>query len=256
MMRLLTRLFTAHEGDRLGPLRFIDYRRATRHPLPCLFFLIPLLAAYEVGIWCTPTGDALRNGADHWLRRGLEACGLPQLYWAPALVGVFFLAWSWYRRHDLPDDLQGVCVGMAIESLAFGLGLWVLSRSTGTLTHWLLPLAVPTADADRPFLQVVTYVGAGIYEEVLFRLLLYSGLVVLLRPLFSRWLSLPLAAVLSALLFAAAHHAGPHGQPYSDHVFVFRVLAGVYFASLYQLRGFGIAVGTHVCYDVLVGVRM
>jgi membrane protease YdiL (CAAX protease family) len=255
MMTLLTRLFTIRPGDRLGPLRFIDYRRATRHPLPCLFFLIPLLAAYEVGIWYVPAGEALRNGADHWLRRGLESCGLPQLYWAPALVGLVFLAWSWLRRDELPDDLPGVCVGMAIESLAFGLGLWVLSRSTGTLTHWL-QLAVPAADGDRAFLQVVTYIGAGIYEEVLFRLLLFSGLLMVLRLVFSRWLSLPLAALLSALLFAAAHHAGPYGEPYSDQVFVFRVLAGLYFAALYQLRGFGIAVGAHVSYDVLVGVRM
>ena len=58
----------------------------------------------------------------------------------------------------------------------------------------------------------------------------------------------------SALLFSAAHHVGPYGEAFNHSVFLFRTLAGLYFALLYQLRGFGIAVGTHTCYDVLVGV--
>ena len=38
--------------------------------------------------------------------------------------------------------------------------------------------------------------------------------------------------------------------------FLFRVLAGLYFTAIYQFRGFGIAVGAHACYDVLVGIHM
>lgn len=238
----------------IGPLRFIDYRQATQHPLPCLFFLLPLLVAYEVGIWSMPASELARNGADSWLRGALESFGLPQLYWAPALVACFFLAWSWLRRDDLPDDVFGVCVGMAIESLAFGLALWVLFQSMGPLAE-LVRLTV-SPDPGGAFHRVVTYVGAGIYEEVLFRLLLYSGLVFLFR-LLQMWslLAMVLAAGVSALLFSAAHHAGPYGEPFDDQVFFFRALAGVYFAALYQLRGFGIAVGAHVFYDVLAGVK-
>jgi membrane protease YdiL (CAAX protease family) len=63
-----------------------------------------------------------------------------------------------------------------------------------------------------------------------------------------------LAAAGSAALFSAAHHVGPHGQPYSNYLFLFRLAAGLYFALLYQLRGFGIAVGAHACYNVMVSV--
>lgn len=234
-----------------GPLRFVDYRRATQHPLPCLFFLLPLLIAYEVSVWYVPAGEAMRNGADSWLRWCLDFCGLSQLYWAPVFVACFFLAWSWLRRDDVPDDLPGVCVGMAIESLTFGLGLWVLYHSLGTFLH----LSVGSAETGCTFQRIVTYIGAGIYEEVLFRLLLYSALVFVFR-FFRMWplLAMVLAAATSAVFFSAAHHAGPYGEPFNDQVFLFRALAGIYFAALYQARGFGIAVGAHVCYDVLVGL--
>src|SRR5262249_43937158 len=69
------------------------YLGASRHPWPCLLFVLPLLLAYEVGVvWLGGTQpDALRNGADTWLRWGLETFGLTQLYCAPALVALLFL---------------------------------------------------------------------------------------------------------------------------------------------------------------------
>src|SRR5205085_1386093 len=66
--------------------------------------------------------------------------------------------------------------------------------------------------------------------------------------------ALALAAVASATLFSSAHHWGPHGQAYSNYLFLFRLVAGLYFALLYHARGFGIAVGAHACYNVMVSV--
>jgi membrane protease YdiL (CAAX protease family) len=103
--------------------------------------------------------------------------------------------------------------------------------------------------------QVVTYLGAGIYEEALFRLALFSVVLGLLRRVeVSGLLALPVAAAATAVLFALAHHVGPYGEPYSTDRFLFRLAAGVYFALIYQLRGFGIAVGAHACYNVMVSV--
>ena len=62
------------------------------------------------------------------------------------------------------------------------------------------------------------------------------------------------AGAVSATVFAAAHNLGPYGEPFHARAFLFRALAGLYFALLYALRGFGIAVGAHAGYDVLVGV--
>ncbi len=233
------------------------YITATRHPWPCLLFLLPLLAAYEGGVvWLGGTNpEALRNGADTWLHWGLEAFGLSQLYWPPGLIALVFLAWSWQRRRDQPDDLIELLIGMALESMVFAGGLLALSRSVGPLLD-RLGIALDLAPAaDQALANVITFVGAGIYEEVLFRLALFGGLFWLLRRLEMPFLlAFPIAGLTAAVLFAAAHHAGPYGEAFDGYVFFFRTLAGLYFTLLFQLRGFGVAVGTHACYDVLVGV--
>jgi hypothetical protein len=232
------------------------YLAATRHPWPCLIFLLPLLAVYEGGIWWLggKQPEALRNGADTWLHWGLEAFGLAEMYWAPVLVGLLFVLWSWVRWSDRPDGLAGIWAGMAFESLLYASGLLGLSRALGPALDGLGIIGAASPPAGRGLAQVVTYVGAGIYEEMLFRLLIFGGTVWALRQ---AAVPVPLAvgasAAGAALLFSAAHHAGPYGEPYTAYVFVFRTVAGLYFTVVYQLRGFGVAVGAHAWYDVLAG---
>jgi membrane protease YdiL (CAAX protease family) len=237
-------------------IRRSTYVVATRHPWSCFLFLLPLLAAYEGGVWLLGGAQApnLRNGADTWMRWALDYFGLSQLYWAPLLIAGVFVGWSILRRRDRPADILGVETGMAIESIAFAVGLWAISRGLGPLLE-RFGISLQIAPTHTALGQVLTYVGAGIYEELLFRLLLYSGLLVLLRWLrVSLFLAVIIAALTSSALFSAAHHIGPYGEPFDNYVFVFRMFAGLYFALLYQLRGFGISVGAHACYDVVVGV--
>lgn len=235
------------------------YFSATRHPWVCLLFLIPLLAAYEGGVlWLGgDQADRLRNGADAWLRWGLELFGADHVLAAPGVVLLVMLAWSWWRWADRPDDPVTAVFGMAFESCLFAVVLWQFSRNFGPLLDGLgvrLHLAQVTVQA-APLAKILTFIGAGIYEEVLFRLGLFLGLYVVLRvALLPTPVALVVAAVGAALAFAAAHHVGPYGEPVRADYFVFRVCAGLYFTLLFILRGFGIAVGAHVGYDVLVGV--
>jgi hypothetical protein len=234
------------------------YLMATRHPWPCLLFLLPLLLVYEAGVvWLGGARpETLRNGADTWLRWGLDAFGLHQLYWAPILIIVIFLTWSWLQYWDRPPDLPGICMGMAFESFVFALGLWALSRQLGPILE-ILGIRLNWGPEEQTLARIITFVGAGIYEEVLFRLLLFVALGYFFRLLgVPGVLSALLILVGSALLFSLAHHLGPYGEKFDGYVFLFRALAGLYFALLYQLRGFGVAVGSHACYDVLVGVLM
>ncbi len=235
------------------------YVSATRHPWPCFLFLAPLLGAYEGGVLWLGEGrpEVVRNGADTWLHWGLAALGLREQYWGPALVAAVFLAWSLLRRWDRPGDVLSVCWGMAFESFAFAAALWGMSRGIEPFLKNLGVLGPTPRPVDPRLAQAVTFVGAGVYEEVLFRLVLFSLLLALTRRIgVGTVAGFVLAAVGSALAFAGAHHAGPYGEPFQTPVFVFRALAGVYFAILYQLRGFGIAVGAHACYDVLAGLVM
>jgi hypothetical protein len=234
------------------------YFSATRHPWACLLFLVPLLAAYEGGLlWLGGDQAArLRNGADAWLRWGLELFGVGQVLAAPAIVLTVMLIWSWWRWADRPDDPVTTFFGMAFESGLFAFALWQFSRNFRPIFDGLgveLQITVQTA----PVAQILTFIGAGIYEEVLFRLGLFLGLYALLRVVqIPTLLALLVATVAASLAFAAAHHIGPYGEPMRADYFVFRAVAGLYFTLLFVLRGFGIAVGAHAGYDVLVGVTV
>jgi hypothetical protein len=243
------------------------YAPATRHPWPCLLFILPMLIAYEMGVLFLggPHPESIRNGADHWLRCALMVLGV-RFFWVPPLVlSVVFAFWAWKRRGDRPGDLIGVLSGMVLESITFALGLWAMSRMLAPLMlqagiELTIPVPVddpaPTLSAAEPALrQVVTYLGAGIYEEALFRLALFSAIGAILRAAdLARGLAVLLAALGSAVLFSTAHHIGPYGQAYSNYLFLFRMAAGMYFALLYQLRGFGIVVGAHACYNLMVSI--
>lgn len=246
----------AHQEEERAMSLPIGYAQATRHPWPCLLFVLPLLAAYEAGVIYLggAQAESIRNGADHWVRYGLAAVGV-RIFWVPPVIlACIFMAWTARRWHDRPGDLVGVLSGMVLESVTFALGLWALSRLLAPLLVQAgIELTIQSPESELR--QVVTYLGAGIYEETVFRLFLFANLVALLRLVdLSRPLAVGMAALCSAILFSTAHHIGPYGQPYSNYLFLFRLLAGLYFALLFELRGFGIAVGSHACYNVMVSV--
>ena len=96
--------------------------------------------------------------------------------------------------------------------------------------------------------------GAGLYEELLFRVILVSGLLLLARRVL-KWgpkLANTFAVAAGALIFSAFHYVGAYGDPLRLDSFVFRTIAGVAFSALYVFRGFGITAWTHALYDVLV----
>lgn len=250
----------------------IAYLKATRHPLVSLMFVLPLLVVYEFGVaLLADRSDAtqLRNGADLLLRGKLVDYGI-QFPWAlPSLVATILLVRSWWSWADRPKSALTGVFGSAVESVAFAAGLWLVARNfRPILDSFGIPLldatlpvpmgpTVPDHFQAVPASQLVRYVGAGIYEEVLFRLMLFSTLALLFKfSLLPNLITIPLAATAGALLFAAAHHIGPHGEPMNLERFAFRVVAGLLFTALYQFRGFGVAVGTHAGYDILVGVSV
>jgi hypothetical protein len=233
----------------------VPYFQATRHPWPSLLLLLPLLLAYEGGVlWLGGTQpETLRNGADAWLHWGLQKVGVNFAYGPPLCIAVFFLGWSYMARDKRPQDLVGVVSGMVIEVVFFALGLWGLSRA---MDHFSVYLRWSPGRAEAMG-QAVTFIGAGIYEEALFRLILFTGLAFVLRLAFvPSLLAVPVAAAGSAALFSAAHHIGPFGEPFERYVFLFRLLAGLYFAVVYRMRGFGVAAGAHALYDVVVGLSL
>lgn len=229
-----------------------DYWEQSTEPLSCFCFVAPLLLLYELGIlWLGPAG--MRNGADVWLRGVLADLGLVQTCVLPALTCGLLLAWHHLSRRTW--QLRGeVLSGMVCESVALGLALIVIAQVLTMFVHGSASTANVVSQSDR-VPHLLSYLGAGIYEELLFRLLLLSGLIhVCGRIGMCRMHGVVFAVITSSLLFAAAHYRlfFNVGLEFSWFSFAFRALAGAFFSALYLRRGFGIAVGTHAVYDILV----
>ena len=233
------------------------YWAVTRRPLPSLAFIAPVLLAYELGVlWLGgPKAEALRTGADAWLRRGLANLGLTDHWLLPLALVVGLLAWqaatprAW-RFSPL------TLLGMLGESLALAVALVGLSRLVDAGFAALERGGPPALAAGGPsaVANLVSYLGAGVYEEALFRLTLIPLFFATLRALQTpKVLASTAAVTASALLFSLAHHVGTPGETFTWFAFIFRWLAGVYFAWVFVVRGFGVAVGTHTAYDILVG---
>lgn len=236
------------------------YWRASRAPRYSLTFALPLLLLYEV-LAFTLSGDAIagvRNGADVLLkslfvgfggRHGLIAFGA--LLLGTGLV----LVWRDLRRSGGVE--LGVFALMAAESVLYALtfGL-VVGMLTGLLLGGLVTAPGPALALQVGGLSVPTQLmislGAGIYEELLFRVLLVGALAWAARRWFGwgPWAGGVFATVAGALVFSAFHYIGPYGDPLELPSFTFRALAGLVFSAMYLLRGFGITAWTHALYDV------
>ena len=131
--------------------------------------------------------------------------------------------------------------GMLIESICLAL---VFGIVVGGLTAGLLGappppmvLGIPGERLGRWTLLMLS-IGAGIYEELLFRVVLVGLLAWGANKLFG-WRPVVagiVATVLGALIFSAFHYIGPYGDPLDLYSFVFRTIAGLFFSGLYLLR--------------------
>lgn len=240
-------------------IREPDYWSDARSPLSSLCFLLPWLAVYEAGMHLAARENSapVQNGADYWMRSILIHAGAGQLL-LPVLVIGALIVWHMAGKHPwrLRAETQ---LGMLAESLLLAIGLIALGR----LHHMLfdLPLrnnqSAPLAIMTPATVRAVTYVGAGVYEEVLFRLCLIPAACLLFRMFeFPGRLAAVMAAITTSFLFAIAHHVGPAADAFNLFSFSFRAAAGVFFAAVFLLRGFGITVGSHAVYDLLVGVLL
>ncbi len=237
------------------PLR--SYWQLSRAPRYSLLLALPLLVAYEglAALAGDAAGVSLRNGAGVWLKAPFVALFGPRgpvVFGALLVGGLALLIWRDMRRAR--DGVRrGVLGAMLGESEVWAV---VCGAGVGAATGLVLRVL-----AVGPLLQVTTLgaparlmlsLGAGLYEELLFRVVLVGAIAALARRGFGLGPRAAggIAVVLGALLFSVAHYIGPYGDQFTVASFVFRAIAGLFFSALYLLRGFGITAWTHALYDV------
>jgi hypothetical protein len=238
------------------PIATRGYWETSRSHRYSLLFALPLLLLYELLELAAPiraSGGVIRNGADVILT-GLFTAMLgprgPLVFMALVIGGALTLIWRDRSGGPIRARVFALMFGESVVlALLFGL---VVGTATVQLLGPLRSLAaggVPESALSRLTLSL----GAGLYEELLFRVVLVALLSNGLRLLgLSRLVAGVIATVVGALLFSAFHYIGPMGDALELQSFVFRALAGLAFSALYLTRGFGITAWTHALYDVAV----
>ncbi|HEY3808108.1 MAG TPA: CPBP family glutamic-type intramembrane protease [Kofleriaceae bacterium] len=202
-----------------------------------LVLIFPLLLAYELGVIFVGHVD----GADVVTRALYLLLDSRALYLLlHAALAVAFLVWI--RRSNRWSSLSlDVALPVILESAIYAL---TLGAAISVVLRHVLGLGATGS--------LVSACGAGVHEELVFRLGLVSGLVAVARGRVHPRLAVALAFAISSPLFALAHHLGPYGEPFSAHAFAFRTLAGLAFAAIFWFRSLAHAVYAHVMYDVVV----
>ncbi len=237
--------------------RRASYFALSRSPRYSVLFALPLLVAYEgLAAALAQPGRELRNGADVLLRSPFIAIAGrrgPAIFMAVViLAGLFLVARDFHTsRANLRARVFG---GMLAESVALALAFGVVvgiatARLMGSL-HLLTIAPQGIRSMDWPT-RLMLSLGAGLYEELFFRVLLVTSLAAAARGLFgagTRMASL-LAVAIGAVIFSAFHYIGPYSDPFDLQSFTFRLLSGLAFSGLFVLRGFGVTAWTHALYD-------
>jgi CAAX amino terminal protease family. len=230
------------------------YHRATRSATYGFLSALPLFALYEAMIVLV-NSDAVqrvRVGAGVLLKDLLAMTGASGgLILALLVMGGGLAAYLLDRRRSIPLRTH-YFVGLVGESAVYAVGVALVVSS---LVGVLFAAAPPPEGAL--WTQLALSIGAGLYEELVFRVLLVGGLFLLFRALLdTSTQAYLLAALLGAALFSLVHYAGPLGDPFALPSFTFRFLFGLALNALFLARGFGVAAWTHALYDVLVVTGM
>lgn len=267
------------------------YFHITRTATYSFLIALPLLAAYEILILLVNEGtdSAVRVGADVWIKQLIAVVGDPGMF-AIGLIVILVGLWVVHRDRKAGLKIRPKYFGwMLAESTVYAVVVAIIvSRLVGVLYYNAAPevalaatgLVATTADTsvaaemalsafqtELPLSKMLALsLGAGLYEELVFRVFLVGGLFwgfsklrAGSRPAVSEGETprrdIPAylaAAIIGALVFSAVHYFGAYGDPFELPSFTFRFLFGLALNALFLLRGFGIAAWTHAIYDVLV----
>ncbi len=273
-----------------------SYFSRSSRPIYSLIYLLPLIAIYEILILAinpkllSDPSSSIRGGVVSfvWIQNIFQYIGMDtRSSWlaAPLVVVLILLVLQFTSRLSWkifwPDFLPmiGESIFLAVPLLVLAL---VLNRTAFTQPSSQAFVEEPVAYCQstvnntpataavgnsqiQPALRnpivmdIVTGIGAGIYEELVFRLILISGFMLFFETILGvdRTKAVIISILLSAILFSLHHHIifmNGHlvrKEVFTISRFTFRAIAGVYFAVIFAVRGFGIAAGAHAFYDII-----
>ena len=223
-----------------------DYFRKSSSPLYSFIITLPIFLTYELGIFWMRNIEFnyIQNGADVLIEQAILRLGFDVIYVSSIIFLFVLLIIIYYQKHHFNSlSISRPYLGaMFLESIVYAIILFFLMGN-------LYLMDVSTNDL---YCNIILSLGAGIYEELIFRVLLiyvfYQSIKFLFR--LSEFSTNFYAVIFSAILFSLFHFIGP--ELFNQEAFAVRFIAGIFLAFLYVQRGFGITAITHSFYDIFV----
>ena len=231
-------------------MEFLEsYLREARKGLYGLILAAPLFLIYELSVIIADL--RVRNGADAIISRSLSRLPFLDPNYFKIIIIIIIFGVLFLRT----DDRR---LRMAFIPLIFAESI-IYSIFLGTVVNKILEPLV-----NFPFLfsrsqlpaNAITAVGAGLYEEFLFRFLLFGFLFWAGKKIFSdKVIPGILAGIVASILFSAYHYLGSLAPPFELYSFLYRMVGGMVLTAIYYYRGFAIAAYTHAFYDLwIIGI--
>ncbi|KAA3659220.1 MAG: CPBP family intramembrane metalloprotease [Calditrichaeota bacterium] len=228
----------------------INYHKNTQHLAFGMLAVMPAIIFYEVVVrwYYQDMVLEVRNSAEIFLKDFIYAIGLRE---PVILLGVYLLATLiivlYARKRDYTFPGLSAYFLVVFESIIYAA---LLGTVTASITNQILSLQTGgLAEFEAMLPQILMSLSAGIWEEILFRLIMLGLLLYFFNQLMrsKRWLQIAIATFVSSVIFSVFHYASFEYFTWSS--FTFRFVAGCILGLLFVHRGLAVAVYTHSFYD-------
>ena len=228
----------------------MSYFSYTRNSTISLMFIFPFFLMYEIlAYFLFDTSDyVIRNSADIIFRDIFEIITNNTLITYNGLLLILIFSFIFYNfKNKSPKFTLSYIFFMFIEGIFFGLLLVFILNGFSVFNYSQQNYFF----IDYSFM-FYSCLGAGIWEEILFRYLLLSSLIKVFKKIIDKYSSIILSIFISALLFSMFHYIGSLGDVFNIYTFIVRFVGGIYLGIIYLYRGLGISMISHIIYDFIL----
>ena len=228
-----------------------NYFIYSKNIITSLFFIFPFILLYEsiCFLYFKNSTYQVRNSADVVVRNFFDIFGpysdyLYALTLSAILLFIYFINKSLKFKNVI--EFKYLII-MFFEGILFGLLLVLLLNNINYINTYNVDYQIGL------LLNLYLSIGAGIWEEILFRLFIFTFIYKIIKYYVSiDFYNLFISVFLSSIIFSTFHYVGINSDIFNIHSFIIRFLGGVFLSLLFYYRGFGIASISHISYDFIL----
>ena len=210
-------------------------------PLLILYELIFLILFHDSNIQIRNSADVILRNFIFFLRNSSQFTYL--IFLITLFIAYFFTNYKSYKNYkfnlyyNIMIFLESFILSLILLFLLNGFNIY---NGSYNLVY------------DNVLLHFYFCLGAGIWEEFIFRLIIFNVIFYIFKFIIPLNMSCILSIVFSSIIFSIFHYTGNMAYDFNYLSFLIRFVGGVSLCLIYIYRGIGISSLTHCFYDILL----